>query len=177
MAAPVPVCRQVYLVVLVTGLEPHDDSEHVAQTFHITKDRACFFLEAHPKLRPFHTNTDGIFLAGTCPAPAATSRIRSPTFAAAAGAMSLMGERRGRHRAEQRRDQRRPCAAAAEYATPSAPTRPSSLIRRGRVSEINTALCKGCGVCIAACPSEQLARQGTTTIGRYLREIEGLLVG
>ena len=41
----------------------------VAKTFHMTRDKDGFFLEAHPKLRPFNTNTDGIFLAGTCQAP------------------------------------------------------------------------------------------------------------
>jgi len=161
------------LVVLVTGLEPHDDSEHVAQTFHITRDKDGFFLEAHPKLRPFNTNTDGIFLAGTCQAPRDIPDTVAHASAAAAGAMSLM--RRGAVVIEPSSAEIdvdlcggcRICNSLCAYAAISFDP------LRG-VSEINPALCKGCGVCIAACPAGA-ARSRRDSDAQIFAEIEGIL--
>jgi len=56
-----PITLPVDMVILVTGMEAQADSDGVAKTFHITRDKDGFFMEAHPKLRPFNSNTDGIF--------------------------------------------------------------------------------------------------------------------
>ena len=57
------------LVVLATGAEPNDGAAELAQTLKISYDTNNFFIEAHPKLRPVETQTDGIFLAGCCVGP------------------------------------------------------------------------------------------------------------
>ena len=169
-----PIILPADLVILVTGMEPHVDSERVAQTFHVTRDKDGFFLEAHPKLRPFNTNTDGVFLAGTCQAPRDIPDTVAHASAAAAGAMSLMG--RGAVVIEPSsakidadlcggcRICNNLCAYAAISFDPV----------RG-VSEINSALCKGCGTCIAACPSGA-AQTGYHSDRQIFAEIEGILV-
>jgi heterodisulfide reductase subunit A len=168
-----PIILPVDMVVLVTGMEPHADAGEVAKTFHVTRDKDGFFLEAHPKLRPFNTNTDGIFLAGTCQAPRDIPDTVAHANAAAAEAMSLMG--RGKVIIE-------PTIAEIDAESCSGCRICNSLCAYSaisydpvrRASSINAALCKGCGTCVAACPSG--AAQARHYEGRQIwAEIEGLL--
>jgi len=168
-----PIILPVDMVVLVTGMEAHSSSDQVAKTFHITRDKDGFFLEAHPKLRPFNTNTDGIFLAGTCQAPRDIPDTVAHANAAAAEAMSLMG--RGKVIIE-------PTVAEIDPATCSGCRICNSLCAYSaisynpltNVSEVNPALCKGCGTCVAACPSGA-AYAWHFSDEQIFAEIEGLL--
>src|SRR3990172_7304738 len=67
MGRPVEIAAD--LVVMATGMEPNDGAVELAQMLHISHDTNDFMVEAHPKLRPLETNTDGIFLAGTASGP------------------------------------------------------------------------------------------------------------
>jgi len=168
-----PIILPVDMVVLVTGMEPHTDTDQVAKTFHVTRDKDGFFLEAHPKLRPFNTNTDGIFLAGTCQAPRDIPDTVAHANAAAAEAMSLMG--RGKVVIE-------PTIAEIDAELCSGCRICNNLCAysaisfdpvRG-VSEVNPALCKGCGTCVAACPSGA-AQAWHYNDQQIFAEIEGIL--
>jgi heterodisulfide reductase subunit A len=168
-----PIILPVDMVILVTGMEPHEDAANVAKTFHITRDKDGFFMEAHPKLRPFNTNTDGIFLAGTCQAPRDIPDTVAHANAAAAEAMSLMG--RGKvviepTIAEIVDEFCSGCRICNDLCTYSAIT--YDPLRK--VSQINAALCKGCGVCVAACPSGAAQARGYTD-QQIFAEIEGVL--
>jgi heterodisulfide reductase subunit A len=163
----------VDMVVLVTGVEPHADAGDLARTFHITRDKDGFLLEAHPKLATFNTNTEGIFLAGTCQAPRDIPDTVAHANAAAAEAMALMG--RGRVVIEpalaevidERCSGCMVCAALCPFsAIDFAPD--------SGVCQINAALCKGCGVCVAACPAGALRARHYTDDQMYA-EIEGIL--
>jgi heterodisulfide reductase subunit A len=57
------------LVVLAVGLRPGKDTVELAQKLNIPVGADGFFLEAHPKLGPVETTTDGIYLAGCCQGP------------------------------------------------------------------------------------------------------------
>jgi len=72
------------LVVLATGIVPREDSKELARTLNINQSADGFLLEAHPKLRPVDTFTDGIFLAGCCQSP----KDVPDTVAQASGAAS-----------------------------------------------------------------------------------------
>lgn len=168
-----PIILPVDMVVLVTGMEPHEDSDQVAKTFHVTRDKDGFFLEAHPKLRPFNTNTDGIFLAGTCQAPRDIPDTVAHANAAAAEALSLMG--RGKVVIE-------PTIAEIDAGLCSGCRICNNLCAysaisfdpvRG-VSEVNAALCKGCGTCVAACPSGTI-KQNLFEDEEIYEEIKGVL--
>ena len=95
------------------------------------------------------------------------------------------GRRRGRgdgadrsrlHRAgtEHRLHRPRRTARAASRASRSAPTRRSDSTRRSRRRSINAALCKGCGTCVAACPSGSI-HQHLFEDDEIFSEIEGVL--
>jgi heterodisulfide reductase subunit A len=168
-----PIILPVDMVVLVTGMEPHQDADSVAKTFHVTRDRDGFFLEAHPKLRPFNTNTDGIFLAGTCQAPRDIPDTVAHANAAAAEAMSLMG--RGKvviepTIAEIDAEICSGCRVCNNLCAYSA----ISYDPERNVSVVNPALCKGCGTCVAACPSGA-AYAWHFSEQQIFAEIEGLL--
>jgi heterodisulfide reductase subunit A len=170
-----PIILPVDMVVLVTGMEAHRDSDRVAKTFHVTRDKDGFFLEAHPKLRPFNTNTDGIFLAGTCQAPRDIPDTVAHASAAAAEAMSLMGH--GKVVIE-------PTIAEIDPAVCSGCRVCNNLCAYSaigydperNISAINPALCKGCGTCVAACPSGA-AYAWHFSDRQIFAEIEGLLAG
>jgi len=64
-----PLEDEVDLVVLGVGLEPRADMREVMDLLRLSQSPDRFFLEAHPKLRPVDTATDGVFLAGCCQGP------------------------------------------------------------------------------------------------------------
>ncbi len=174
-----PITLPVDLVILSTGMTPRQDSEAAARTFGITRDRHGFFLEAHLKLRPFHSNTDGIFLAGTCQAPRDIPDTIAHANAAAAEALSLLS--RGTVLIEplvaeidsKRCSACRVCLALCPYQAISVKT----ISENGKeviVSEVNEALCKGCGVCAAACPSGAITAKHFTD-KQIIAQIEGIL--
>jgi heterodisulfide reductase subunit A len=168
-----PIILPVDMVILVTGMEPHKNTDLVAKTFHITRDKDGFFMEAHPKLRPFNTNTDGIFLAGTCQAPRDIPDTVAHANAAAAEAMSLMG--RGKvviepTIAEIDAELCSGCRICNDLCAYSAISYDPVM----KVSQINAALCKGCGTCVAACPSGA-AQARHYNDQQIFAEIEGIL--
>ena len=151
----------VDMVVLATAMVPATDAEEVAQLFHITRGEDGFFLEAHPKLRPVETATEGIFLAGTCQAPKDIPDTVAQASGAAAQALGLL--QRGSVEIE-------PITAevlslrcvACGLCVEVCPFGSIEMIeQRGQpVAEINPALCKGCGVCVAACRGRAMTLHG-----------------
>ena len=57
------------LVVLSVGLVPPEGAEELRQTIGLSKSGDGFLMEAHPKLRPVDTLTDGVYLAGVSQGP------------------------------------------------------------------------------------------------------------
>ena len=108
------------LVVLATGIIPREDSKELARMLNINQSSDGFLLEAHPKLRPVDTFTDGIFLAGCCQGP----KDVPDTVAQASGAAS------------------RACDILSK----------KQLLIEATIANVNENLCRGCGICVEACP-------------------------
>jgi len=160
------------LVVLATGLTQKKDAGALRSILKLSQSPDRFYLEAHPKLRPLDTATDGIYLAGTCQGPkdildtlsmahGAASRATIPIFA-------------GRVKIE-------PitsvvdttfcagcglCEQVCEY-------RALRLDPYRGIMTVNEVLCKGCGACNATCPSGaiSLRHYKTEQIIAQIREI------
>ena len=71
------------LVVLACGARPQPDTTELAHALHLARSPDGFYLEAHPKLRPSETASDGIYLAGACQGPKTIDEAVSAGRAAA----------------------------------------------------------------------------------------------
>jgi len=141
------------LVVLAVGMEHNHGSTELAQSLKISYDINELFIEAHPKLRPVETMTDGIFLSGACVGPrdipesvamgsAAASKVAAlfsqdslttDPMVSTIDVMKCSG-----------------CLMCQEVCPFNAID--SQVLRDGRtVSVVNESMCKGCGLCVATC--------------------------
>jgi heterodisulfide reductase subunit A len=148
-----PIEMKVDLFVLSTGIEPRFDADKITSLLRIQRSADGFFLEAHPKLRPVDTLTDGIFIAGVAQGPKDIPDSVGQAKGAAAGAITLMAQ--GEVEIEPYFAIIRPercigCGMCVENCAYGA----IDLIddrRFGKIAAVNEALCKGCGACSGNC--------------------------
>jgi len=150
-----PIELKVDLFVLSCGLEPSEDADKITSLLSIQQSSDGFFMEAHPKLRPVDTLTNGIFVAGVSQGPKDIPDTVAQAKGAAAGAIALMAK--GEFEIEPY------YAVVLEHVCSGCKTC-QSLCPFGaiefdefkNVARVNPALCKGCGTCVSACPSDAL---------------------
>jgi heterodisulfide reductase subunit A len=140
------------LVVLAVGMVPRHDVQDVASLLKLSRSPDGFFLEAHPKLRPIDTTTDGVFLAGTCQGPKDIADTVAQAKAAASSALIPLS--RGRVKVESivsvvNQEICSGCGICEGLCAYGA----LSLHPWKGIMTVNQVLCKGCGACAAACPS------------------------
>ncbi len=159
-----PIELKVDMLVLSCGLEPRADSDEITQLLRIQKSADGFFLEAHPKLRPVDTLTEGIFIAGIAQGPKDIPDSVAQAKGAASSAAVLMAK--GEVEIEPFFAVVRPercigCGMCVENCAYGA----IELVddrRFGIVASINEALCKGCGACSGNCRSSAIDIIGFT---------------
>lgn len=143
------------LVVLVNGMSPSKDVDTVRNIFKVGCGLDGFIREAHLKLRPVESLTDGIFLAGTVSGPKNIVESMVSGSAAAAKAAGLMSKDVIEVEpivAVVDEDRCSGCGICVSLC-PFEAIRLEEREGGKRVSVINSTLCKGCGTCGAACPS------------------------
>ncbi len=144
------------LVVLAVGLEPRLETKQITDLLRLSQSSDQFLMEAHPKLRPVDTSSDGVFLAGCCQGP----KDIPDTVAQAKGAASsaLMPLSKGMVKVEAQVSEVdesicRGCGYCVEVC-PYGAIELEEVNQMGhmvQVAKVNEALCKGCGACVAAC--------------------------
>ncbi|MDY6834039.1 MAG: CoB--CoM heterodisulfide reductase iron-sulfur subunit A family protein [Chloroflexota bacterium] len=170
-----PVQIPADMVVLATGVEPNDGAPELAQILNVSYDTHNFFVEAHPKLRPVETQTDGIFLAGCAVGPRDIPESVAHGSAAAVKVTALFSrDTLTTDPMVSTIDQMRcvGCLACAEVC-PFNAIEPQ-VLRDGRVvASVNESLCKGCGLCVATCRSGCANLKGFT-LQQLLAEVNSL---
>jgi heterodisulfide reductase subunit A len=146
------------LVVLATGMVPRDIS-HLVSMLKLPRSADGFLQEVHPKLRPVELAVNGVFLAGTCQAPMDITESCAAASAAAVKAAALLSK--GHIELDPFVVQVDPelCVGDAKCVEECKYMNAVSLIERDvrgkRVDRatVNAALCSGCGMCAAVCPT------------------------
>ncbi len=147
-----PYEEEADLVVLATGLTQRKDADRLRSLLKLSQSPDRFYLEAHPKLRPLDTATDGIFLAGTCQGPKDISDTLSQAHGTASRATIPLFAGKVRIEPITAIVDQLMCAGCGlceqicEY-------RALKIDSYRKVMTVNEALCKGCGACNATCPS------------------------
>lgn len=165
------------LVVLAVGMVPREDATEVKRVMNVSRSYDGFFLEAHPKLRPIDTFTEGIFLAGSCQAPKDIPDTLSQASGAAARACGIISKDKlqlGEVVASVDQDVCIGCGACVDSCQFNAVT---LVVKDGKtVAEVNEAMCKACGTCVASCKSGAMQQRGYTD-AQLLKMISALAGG
>jgi heterodisulfide reductase subunit A len=158
-------------VVLCTAIEAQPDADKVGALFGLSRSQDGFFAEAHPKLRPVETNTDGVFLAGCSQGPRDVPDTVAHAGAAASMAIALLDKGEVVISPTTAKVTREKCVGCGDCI----PVCPYTAISRvdGK-ADINAALCKGCGTCVATCPSGAIEALHFTD-EQLVAQIEGVL--
>lgn len=159
-----PLEDEVDLVVLSVGLEPRKDAREIIDLLRLSQSADRFYLEAHPKLAPVDTATDGVFLAGCAQGPKDIPDTVAQAKGAASSALILLS--RGKVKVEAQisfvnENTCRGCAYCVEICPYSA-IEMVTVNRMGyqvQVARVNEALCKGCGACVAGCFSGSIQQK------------------
>ncbi|MCW3133371.1 MAG: NAD(P)-binding protein [Methanophagales archaeon] len=167
-----PVEKAADLVVLATGIVPRNDVLDLARKLKVTQSADKFFLEAHPKLRPMDTLTDGIFIAGCCQSPKDIPDSVAQASAAASRVCSILSREYIEVEpiiAEVNEALCIGCGACEEVCPFGAielkeeEKQLEEIMLRTRKSYVNPALCKGCGACIPECPVSAMTQKHFTS--------------
>ena len=152
-----PLEIEVDMVVLSIGLEPREDIDDIARIFNVTatKTEDGFLMEAHPKLRPVDTLTDGIFVAGNVVGPKDIPDTVAQAKAAASSAATLMARKEVEIIPYYATVINHKCAGC-KSCIGLCPFNAITFNEIQSVAVINDILCKGCGTCVAACPSKAI---------------------
>jgi heterodisulfide reductase subunit A len=163
----------VDMVVLITAMQPAAGSTELGQLLGISCDKDGWFAEAHPKLRPVETNTDGVFLAGSAQSPKDVPDTVAHAGAAASMAIALMNQGEVTISPAVAVVDEKLCSACKTCIS-LCPYTAISFIDAKNVAHVNEALCKGCGTCVAACPASAIVARHFTD-EQILVQVEELL--
>ena len=154
-----PLELEVDMVVLSIGLEPRADIDDIARIFNVTatKTEDGFLMEAHPKLRPVDTLTEGIFVAGNVVGPKDIPDTVAQAKAAASSASTLMSKGEVEIIPYYATVIDHKCAGC-KSCIGLCPFNAITFNTIESVAEINDIMCKGCGTCVAACPSKAIVQ-------------------
>ena len=167
------------LVVLAAAIIPKKDALDLARKMNISQSPDGFYLEAHPKLRPVETLTEGVLLAGCCQGPKDIPDSVAQASGAASRAMAILSKNKIKMEAITARadeDACRGCGLCVEVC-PYGAIELKEVNKFGylvQVASVNEVLCKGCGACSATCLSQAIQQKGFTD-QQLLSAISGVI--
>ncbi|BAI61648.1 CoB--CoM heterodisulfide reductase iron-sulfur subunit A [Methanocella paludicola SANAE] len=173
-----PVTLEADVVVLASAIVPKATTELLRNKLTISRSPDKFLLEAHPKLNPFSTSTDGIFLAGCCQGPKDIPDTVAQAAGAAAAAQVPINQGKVALEPIAAKVSEELCAGCGicEAQCPYKAISMVSLADGKRRANVNDAMCKGCGTCGATCPGGAIKMQHFTT-PQIVAQIDAFLLG
>ncbi len=163
----------VDMVILMVGVEAHEDAKDLSHVVGISMCGNNFYIEKHPKLDPVATTTDGVYIVGSCQAPKGI--IDSISQARAAASRVLASIARGSIQVEVTTAVvNEEVCCGCQTCISVCPYKAISFDEEKKVSVVNEILCKGCGTCGSTCPTGAI-RSRHFTDQQILSQIEGLL--
>jgi len=166
------LCVEADLLALSAGVRP-EDTEELTSILKLARDEDGYFMEAHVKLRPVDMVLEGIYICGSSHGPKLISESISQAMAAAGRATTLLSQTQLSLSAVKAVVEKEKCASclicvrSCPYEVPK--------INKDGVSEIDAALCQGCGVCASECPAKAIALSWYED-NQILSKVESLLV-
>ena len=162
MGRPVEIAAD--MVVLATGATAPEGARELFQTLNISYNLYDFINEAHPKLQPVETNSDGIFLCGCAAGPKDIPTSVAQASGAAAKALGVLTKDALVASPMVAEVNERECVACNLCVT-VCPYQAIDLVqtRRGKtVAHVNPTVCKGCGLCVNVCRGGAINLKGFT---------------
>lgn len=161
------------LVILMVGMEAHEDAKTVSHLAGISMCGNGFYIEKHPKLDPVATTTDGVYVVGSCQSPKNIPDSISQAQAAVARILATI--LRGSVEVEvTTAEVNSDICCGCQFCISVCPYGANSFDSENDVSVVNEVLCKGCGTCATACPSGAISTKHFTD-EQILSQIEGLM--
>jgi len=155
MALGEPIEIGAELVVLSTAAVPSKGTDETARILSLTRGGDGFFMESHPKLKPLDTPVDGIFLAGCCQGAKDIPYSVSQGSGAAGRAATILSQEKWKIEPiiamvdpDKCRNTKVKCGICSKRCAYGAIKAPE-----GEAARVTTAMCHGCGTCVAECPS------------------------
>jgi heterodisulfide reductase subunit A len=158
------------MVVLLNAMVPAEGAQDVGKLFGVSTGKDGFFTEAHPKLRPVDTVTDGVFLTGCCQGPKDIPDSVAQASGAAAKAIVLLSKDEIEVDPTVAEVIPEKCSGCGECILAC----PYNAIERveGK-AQVNVTLCKGCGTCVGACLAKAIIGHHFTD-EELVAQIEGI---
>jgi heterodisulfide reductase subunit A-like polyferredoxin len=141
------------ILALSAGMVPAD-TEELCNIMKIGRNPDGYLIEAHVKLRPVDMGKDGVFLCGTAHSPKLITEAVAQAQAAASRAVTMLAQERLTLSAVTATVIQEKCASCL-ICVRSCPFDVPRINEDG-VSEIDPALCQGCGVCASECPAKAI---------------------
>jgi heterodisulfide reductase subunit A len=161
------------IVILMVGMESHQNAKQVAHAAGISMCGNKFFIERHPKLDPVATTTDGVYVVGTCQSPKDIPDSVSQARAAAARILATILAGTVNIEVTTAEVNEKICCGC-QTCIKVCPYTAISYNKEKKVSVVNEILCKGCGTCGSTCPTGAIKSKHFTDI-QILSQIEGLM--
>jgi heterodisulfide reductase subunit A len=161
------------LIILMVGMEAHEDAKSVAHAVGVSMCGNQFFIEKHPKLDPVATTTDGVYIVGSCQGP--KDITDSVAQARAATARILAAISRGKVEVEVTTAVvNEEICCGCQTCIKVCPYKAIHFDEEKKVSVVNEILCKGCGTCGSACPTGAIRSRHFTDL-QILSQIKGVM--
>jgi len=159
------------IIALSARMEP-SDTEELASIIKTGRNKEGYFIEAHVKLRPVDSATEGIFICGTAHGPKLISETIAQAMAAASKATTFLAQEYltlSAVTAEVNQDNCASCLICVRSCPFDVP-----VIDETGKSYIDPALCHGCGVCASECPAKTIKLNWYEDV-QLLSKVESLM--